>query len=82
MDLRVLPKWITLEWDVEDGTHRRQGFVTEYEHVELPHKEEFISHRPRIHYTPPRDVFRYVINGEEVTIGPYFSEIRTYIEEA
>lgn len=75
-----LPKWLTLEWDAEDGTHHRQGFLTEYEHVELPYTEYQPNRQVTI--AEPRDVFRYVINGEEITIGPHFSEIRTHLEDA
>ena len=75
-----LPKWATIEWDDDTGTHGRQGFLTEYEHTELPHAE----YKPNRQVTiaEPREVFRYTINGEKITIGPYFSEIRTYLEDA
>lgn len=79
MRVENLPKWVTLKWDDGGGWQYRRGFLTEYEHTERPSREIC---RPHVVTILPQDTWRYVINGEEVIIGPDFVEVHIHVEEA
>lgn len=79
MNVDNLPKWVTLKWDDGGGWQYRQGFLTEYEHIERPPLE---IRKPHVTTLLLQDTFRYVINGEEVIIGPDLVESIIHVEDA